>query len=188
MIKIISDPEALRLLSAARDQNTRDYSMIALALFTGLRCSEITGLFIEDVRPFNDVSTVLTVPARIAKNNKKREIPISDETRSMLETMIDYKVSNSEPIGPDSFLFVSKHTHRRLSSRDFQRTVRNLSVLSIRRPITPHTLRHTFATRLLKHADLRVIQTLLGHANIQTTQIYTHPNMSDARQAIIKIV
>lgn len=187
MIKIINENESALLLSAAMEQNTRDYSMIFLTLYTGLRCSEITGLFIEDVRPFKDVSTVLTVPSRIAKNHKHREIPISEETRAMLKSLINYKIDNSEPIDPDSYLFVSRHTRRPLSSRDFQRIIRALSINSIGRPITPHTLRHTFATRLLKHADIRTIQNLLGHSNVQTTQIYTHPNMSDARIAIESI-
>jgi len=188
MIKTINESEILKLLNAAQSQSTRDYIMISLTLFTGLRCSEVIGLYIEDVAPFGDVSTVLTVPARISKNSKSREIPMNENTRQLLKLMLEYKRAHSEDTYLDSFLFISKYTHNHLSSRDFQRIVKTLSIQSIGRPITPHTLRHTFATRLLNHTNLRVIQELLGHSSIQTTQIYTHPNMSDARKAIVKIV
>ncbi len=85
------------------------------------------------------------------------------------------------------FLFFSKYTHRQLSSRDFQRIVKQLSIRSIGRPITPHILRHTFATRLLKHTNLRVTQVLLEHSNLQTTQLYTHVNIDDALDSINKV-
>ncbi|MBA7522319.1 Tyrosine recombinase XerD [subsurface metagenome] len=184
MIKIISDSEISNLLDFAFERSLRDYTMIALTLVTGLRCSEAIGLFVEDVAPFGDISTILTIPGRIAKNQKKREIPMNEATRSFLHNFIKWKILSNEPTAPNSFLFVSKHTHRQLSSRDFQRIVKTFSIRTIGRPITPHTLRHTFATRLLKHTNLRVIQELLGHSSIQTTQIYTHVSTEDSRLAV----
>ena len=186
MIKIINDEEISKLLSAAKDQDIRDFTMIFLTLSTGLRCSELIGLYIEDVALFKEVSTLLIVPSRIGKGGKKREIPMSDDTRNILTLFLHHKIKIFEPSNQDSFLFVSRHTHRQLSSRDFQRIIHDLSILSIGKNITPHTLRHTFATRLLKHTNIRVIQQLLGHVNLQTTQLYTHPNMSDAQEAIEK--
>lgn len=186
MIKVINDSEISTLLSAAKKQNLRDYTMILLALSTGLRVSELVGLFLEDVSPFGVVSTVLFVPSRIAKNGKKRSIPITSEIRSILSTYISSAVYNEFPISPVSCIFLSKSTLRPLSPRDFQRIVKNLSLNSIGRSITPHTLRHTFATRLLKHTNIRVVQELLGHASIQTTQIYTHVSSTDAQLAIEK--
>lgn len=188
MIKTINDAEISSLLSAAKKHSLRDYTMISLALSSGLRCSEIVGLFIEDFSPFGDVSTILTVPTRIAKNGKKREIPINQQTREFLFDFISFKEGHSEPTFPDSYLFISKFTGNPLSSRDFQRIVKELSILSIGHSISPHTLRHTFATRLLKHTNLRVIQELLGHSSIQTTQIYTHVNSSDSQLAIDKLL
>ncbi len=158
--------------------------MIFLSLSTGLRVSELVGLYIEDFSPFGQVSTILTVPSRIAKNGKKRIIPINSETRDILFKFLSVKEKRSESTFPDSFLFVSRFTSNQLSPRDIQRIVRNISISSIGRSITPHTLRHTFATRLLKHTNLRVIQELLGHSRIQTTQIYTHVSIEDSRLAI----
>lgn len=184
MVKTINESEINKLLSAAFKHSIRDFTMISLALAAGLRCSEVVGLCFEDVAPYGDVSSVLTVPQRIGKNGKKREIPINIETRDILSKFFDIIRRRHGPLNSDDFLFVSTYTHKPLSNRDFQRIVKELSISSIDRSITPHVLRHTFATRLLKHTNLRVIQELLGHSSIQTTQIYTHVNTEDSRLAI----
>ena len=186
MIKIINDSEINSLLSYSKKRNFRDYTMISLSISTGLRVSELVGLYLEDVQPYGEVSTLLTVPSRIAKNGKKREIPITDSTRTLLSEYISKVLHNKFSHGPIRFLFNSKFSLKPLSTRDFQRIVKSLSLASIGRAITPHTLRHTFATRLLKHTNTRVVQELLGHASIQTTQIYTHISSSDAQMAIEK--
>ena len=184
MVNIIIEDEIKKLLSAAKDSDIRDFTIIYLALSTGLRVSELVGLFNEDIFPYDEVTSILVVPSRIAKNGRTRKIPINHETRLVLSTFISYKVTRKEPMSLDSYFFVSHHTHNPLSSRDFQRIVKELSISSIGRSITPHTLRHTFATRLLKHTNLRVVQEALGHARIQTTQIYTHPGIDDISSAI----
>lgn len=186
MLKIINETEIQYLLAAARDQSNRDYTMIFLCLSSGLRCSELVGLRIEDIAPYGDVSSILTVPVRIAKRSKKREIPITDETKSILKLFLLFKNDCGELTDSFSPLFISRYTARPLSSRDFQRIVKELSITSIGRSISPHTLRHTFATRLLKHTNLRVVQELLGHSSIQTTQIYTHVSITDSQLAIDK--
>lgn len=184
MVKTINESEIQKLLSAAKHQNIRDYTMIYLALSTGLRCSEVTGLYIEDVAPYGEISPILTVPQRIGKNSKKRDIPINQETRSIISNWLKSKNNRQEFSNSDSFLFVSRHTRNPLSTRDFQRIVKKLSIQSINRSINPHILRHTFATRLLKKTNLRIIQELLGHARLQTTQIYTHVSTEDTIEAI----
>ena len=184
MIKTINEIEIKKLLTASSQRDIRDFTMIYLALSTGLRCSELVGLFIEDFAPFGDVSRILTVPSRIGKNGKKREIPINHETRSVLARFLKSKQLRNHNITPDSYLFVSHYTLKPLSSRDFQRIVHDISISSLGRSISPHILRHTFATRLLKHTNLRVVQEVLGHVNIQTTQIYTHVDINDVSLAI----
>lgn len=187
MYNTISDEEIKLLLSAAKRQSSRNFTMIFLALSTGLRVSELVGLFIEDVRPFEEVSKILTVPSRIGKGGKSRDIPLNDDTRSIITDFIRIKGMSHQFTNSDSFLFVSKSTKKPLSTRDFQRIVKNLSVHSINRSISPHTLRHTFATRLLKHTNLRVIQETLGHAWLNTTMLYTHPDKNDCIVAIDKL-
>ncbi|MBA7643034.1 Tyrosine recombinase XerD [subsurface metagenome] len=187
MRKIINDEEIKKLLYYASNHNLRDYTMIFLALSAGLRVAEIVGLFIEDVAPFVEVSTILSVPSRVGKNGKKRDIPINEETRKIIATFIQFKKDFNQPVNPDSYLFCSSRSHYSLSPRDFQRIIKQFSIAAINRSITPHTLRHTFATRLLKHTNLRVVQELLGHARVQTTQIYTHVSMEDVQPVIEKL-
>ncbi len=187
MINILSPEETSVLLLAAKKDNIRDYTMIHLALATGLRVSELVGLFIEDVAPFNVVSSILTVPPRIAKNSKKRDIPVTQETRDIICSYIESNFLSRNTRELNCPLFYSRNTHLALSTRDFQRIVKTLSIRFLRRSITPHSLRHTFATRLLKHANIRVVQELLGHSSIQTTQIYTHVTMNDAHAAVDEV-
>ena len=184
MVKIILEGEITKLLADAKDRDIRDFTMIYLALQTGLRVSELVGLYIEDIAPFGEISRLLIVPSRIGKNSKKRDIPMNSETRTLLAHFLRIKETRKQPIHLDSYLFVSHHTHNPLSSRDFQRIVKDISSSSLGRSITPHTLRHTFATRLLRHTNLRVVQETLGHARVQTTQIYTHPGIDDLTSAI----
>lgn len=184
MIKIIYEGEIPKLLLAAKDQGLRDFTMIYLALSTGLRCSELVGLYVEDIAPFGVISRILVVPPRLGKNSKKRDIPLNQETIDLLTHFLTIKKDLDEFTIGSSPLFVSRYTGNPLSSRDFQRIVKDLSIKSIGRSITPHTLRHTFATRLLRHTNLRVVQEALGHSSVQSTQIYTHPGISDISDAI----
>ncbi len=184
MLKILNEKEISSLLRVAAGNSKRDYTMILLTLATGLRCSELIGLYIEDIAPYGSVSTILTVPERIAKRKVKREIPLNHETREVLISWLSTRKAIDHPVGPDSFLFTSHNKGNSLNSRDFQRIVKRLSTAVLGRSISPHTLRHTFATRVLKQSNTRVVQELLGHANIQTTEIYTHINSDDTRAAL----
>jgi len=184
MVKTISTEEISALLSLALKNGIRDYTLVFLAISSGLRVSELVGLFVEDILPYGVISPILTVPSRIAKRKKERQIPLSSETQSVLTDYIHYFHVAGHIFKPDSHLFFTKFTFNPLSPRDFQRIIKELSVASIGRAISPHTLRHTFATRLLRHSNLRVVQELLGHSDIHNTQIYTHVNISDAQLAI----
>ncbi|MBA7607711.1 Tyrosine recombinase XerC [subsurface metagenome] len=187
MYQILNESEIKNLLRAAAGNCTRDYTMIFLALSTGLRCSELIGLYIEDVAPYGEVSTIITVPERIAKRKVKREIPLTHEIRTVLIAWLKVKRYFGKTQSPDTYLFTSHNTNNPLSTRDFQRIVKRISTAVLGRSITPHTFRHTFATRVLKQSNTRVVQELLGHARIQTTEIYTHINSEDTRSAIDKV-
>ncbi len=174
-------------LAGARESTPRNYAMISLALGTGLRNSELISLKVENIRPYGACTSILEVPNYIAKFDRGRSIPIRFELRIDLDDFFLWKVAHDEPCCLNDFYFVSAVTHNKLSSRDFQRIVSSISRHSINRSITPHTLRHTFATRLLRCSNLRIVQDVLGHKNIQTTQIYTHPSRDDVSEAVNKM-
>ncbi|AKU90587.1 site-specific tyrosine recombinase XerD [Vulgatibacter incomptus] len=160
---LLSAPEPTRVLGA------RDKAMIELLYATGLRVSELCGLRLNDLN--------LSAGYLIAKGkgSKERIVPVGQIARISVEHWLDGR--RAELLGGrDSlFLFVSR-SGKRLSRQVFWRKLRYYALIAgIDRPISPHKLRHSFATHLLEGgADLRAVQQMLGHADVSTTQIYTH--------------
>ena len=141
----------------------RDYALISLIYGCGLRISEALSIKLLDVN-----GEYISV---IGKGNKERSIPLLEEVKLALEKYLKlcpYKFS------PTSNIFVGARGQK-LNPGVFQRQIRKIrNNLGLSESVTPHTLRHTFATHLLSGgADLRSIQELLGHKNLSTTQIYT---------------
>ncbi len=162
----------------------RDYIMIQLALSTGLRNSEIIGLTNDCLFWDNNVFDSLDVPSNLTKYSNSRVIPLNTNIRNLLISFHTWKLNNGESLRGSSYVFVSKFTDKQLNQRDFQRILSKISLKAIGRSIHPHVLRHTFATKLLSKSNLRIVQLALGHKNIQTTQIYTHPSKSEIVDAI----
>ena len=186
-IQTLSEEECTKILEAAELHNLRDKLMIETALYTGLRNAEIINLNVEHVAPFGEITSQLEVTAYIAKNGKPRIIPLHQQLREDLIRYLDWKERRGECITPVAPLFVSANTQKRLSPRDFQRITRSIAIETIHRKVHPHILRHTFATRIMRQANIRIVQDLLGHASIQTTQRYTHPSTDDRRDAVNRL-
>jgi len=151
----------------------------------GLRIGELLKLQYHDLYLSGIPATTLHIRPKIAKNKQGRDIPVSPV---LTESLLDYYYEffahrNPTPI---DYIFKSRYTPRPITARQVQRVIAQASIKSIRRHISPHTLRHTFATRILKRSNLRVTQVLLGHKNLNTTQIYTHPDEDDLRRAVDK--
>jgi len=185
--EILLDSEIDLLLEEADKHSFRDYTLISFALNTGLRNSEVLGLDVEDVYPFGSVISTLRLPARIAKGKKPRNIPLNKTIRKILEAYIFSFLGYKKT--PDSItpLFRSKRSGKRLGSRDFQQILEKHAINSIHQPCNPHMLRHTFATKLIAQANIKIVQEILGHSNIQNTQIYLHPSSSDKIEAVNKL-
>ncbi|MBI5725767.1 MAG: tyrosine recombinase [Planctomycetes bacterium] len=173
----VLDDKAVRLLldspDAGQDVNAdRDRAIIALLYASGVRAAEIAGLRAGDVN-FN-----LGIIRVIGKGSKERIVPVAGQA---MQAVRDY-LAVGGPTGPGrdrQNLFLSK-SGRPLSREDIFRIVRKYVLRAgLRGNPTPHTLRHCFATHLLAGgADLRSVQEMLGHADISTTQIYTHVDAS----------
>lgn len=145
--------------------------MINLMFSTGLRISEVICLTKNSINRDKKIVTVM------GKGNKERIVPIANET---IETVFNYvdRISGNYTEKSNSWLFPS-HTSKsgHITRQTFFRTLKQLAVVAELNPniISPHTLRHSFATNLINHdADIRSVQKMLGHENIVTTEIYTH--------------
>jgi len=178
------DMEIDSILAQAKDTYFRDYVMVSLALGTGLRNSEIVGLTFECIYYAGDISNNVDIPASFSKNKISRSIPLHSDLRELLKDFMVHKHNCGESLDARAYIFVSKYSGNQLNQRDFQRILSKISLKAIGRSIHPHTLRHTFATKLLSKSNIRIVQKVLGHASIQSTQIYTHPSTSEIAAAI----
>jgi len=169
---VLPDDAARKLLSepnAGQDaHHVRDRAILMLLYATGMRAGELVGMKVDDLN-FN-----LGVARVLGKGAKERVIPVAEEALKA----VDEYIHTYRPLlqnGPSSALFLSR-TGRPMAREDVFRLVRKyVRRTSLRGRISPHTLRHSFATQLLSNgADLRSVQEMLGHADVATTQIYTH--------------
>lgn len=184
MISFLLPREEASILQQARESGPRNFFIIYLALNTGIRNTELISLDCKDVFFYGTILKLMELSKASTKNHKPRIIPIHQNLQNEIQIFLDWKKSHSEDLSSDAPLFVSLKTRNRLSSRDFQHIVRAISIKAIQRPIHPHTLRHTFATKILRKTNIRVVQELLGHSSVVSTQIYTHVTSEDLIDAI----
>lgn len=174
--KSLSRDEIDRLLAAAAARDAaaglRLVALVELAYASGLRVSELLGLKVEAVR--RDPAYLIVR----GKGGKERLAPLNPAARAALKAWLTARDARRKPEAPDSpWLFPSSGRSGHLTPRRFAQLLDEAAVAAGLDParVSPHVLRHAFATHLLEGgADLRVVQTLLGHADIATTQIYTH--------------
>ena len=176
--KTLSESEVAALIDAARtkgrspEDRIRDTCLMEVLYATGLRVSELVGLPVAAVR--GDPAMVLVR----GKGDKERLVPLSTPARGAIRAWLAVRDAGETGLKAKSrFLFPSRSAEGHLTRLRFYALVKELALAAGLDParVTPHTLRHAFATHLLAHgADLRAIQTLLGHADLATTEIYTH--------------
>ena len=147
----------------------RNKAMLELLYATGVRITELINLELKDIDLQNDQIKVM------GKGSKERIIPINDIAKSALLEYINIHRKNILKTYESQTLFVSRNKTK-ITRQAFFKIMKKLCLeKGINKNISPHTIRHSFATHLLNNgADLRVIQELLGHENITTTEIYTH--------------
>ncbi|WVD65450.1 site-specific tyrosine recombinase XerD [Orbus sturtevantii] len=148
----------------------RDKAMLELLYATGLRVSELVSL------DLNDISLTQGVVRIIGKGNKERLVPLGEEAVYWLEYYLKYSRNDLLKTGVSDVLFLSR-LGKKMTRQTFWHRIKYYAILTgiDTDMLSPHVLRHAFATHLLNHgADLRVVQMLLGHSSLSTTQIYTH--------------
>ena len=189
----LSQDEVTRLLDAARDfgrtagDRLRNRALVELLYATGMRVSELVGLPVAAVR--GNPRMVLVK----GKGDKERMVPLSTPARQAIADWLTHRDAVEEAARikgkpPSRQLFPGPGADGHLTRQHFYLLIKDIAVQGGVDPstVTPHTLRHAFATHLLAGgADLRVIQTLLGHADIATTEIYTHVLDDQLRELVL---
>ena len=172
----INETETLLNLPDANDLlSIRNKAIMETLYSTGMRVSELVGMNVADVDFFNEVVKVK------GKGKKERLLPIGTHALNAIQTYMNKKRSDNQA------LFLNKRGGR-LTERSVARMMEKYTKKGGMNPnISPHTFRHSFATHLLdRGADLRSVQELLGHANLSTTQIYTHITTERLKQVYDK--
>jgi len=169
---VLSSEEVDRLLAACETttpHGLRDRAMLELMYASGLRVSELVGLRLGDVDQGVGVVRV------VGKGDKERLVPVGEAALASLKAYLAAGRPRLQRVQPSDALFLGRHGQGLTRQMFWQLIKRAARAAGIVKPVTPHTLRHSFATHLLERgADLRSVQLMLGHADIGTTQIYTH--------------
>jgi len=186
----LSETDVLKMLDAARVigktplDNLRNTCLMEILYATGLRATELVSLPVAATR--GDPRMILVR----GKGGRERMVPLSPPAREALtEWLAARDAGEKGKPNKSTFLFPSRGKKGHLTREAFFLFVKDLAAFSGLDPksVSPHTLRHAFATHLLAHgADLRSIQTLLGHADVSTTEIYTHVLEERLKELVLK--
>lgn len=172
-LDLIGEDELMRLLASPKTnelKDLRDKAILELLFSTGLRVSELCSLSRDSVDLKRDEFSVR------GKGSKVRVVFLSDEAKASVKKYLDARKDMSDALFVNLGGFRKNGEPTKLTSRSVERIVKQHAIKAgITKKVTPHVVRHAFATDLLQNgADIRSVQNMLGHANIATTQIYTH--------------
>ncbi|MFA5335802.1 MAG: site-specific tyrosine recombinase XerD [Candidatus Omnitrophota bacterium] len=158
-------------------QGIRDKAMLELMYATGMRVSELVSL------KLNDLHTEMGFVKCLGKGQKERIIPVGSKAKEAIQKYLEKARPKFLKNAGSDALFLTR-LGKPMSRQTFWMVIKHyVRDARIKKRVTPHTLRHSFATHLLQNgADLRIVQELLGHVNISTTQIYTHINKERLKQ------
>lgn len=191
-ISVITDEQSFKIFKTLKNDIStktkhqkyiRNATMILLMLDAGLRVGEVVKLTRGCLIFANHFCDSVTVPASIAKNKIERTIPFTMNLKNQIQEM-SYHVWQPQDVRSEQCAFFVKNPDKPLTTRQVERILEKASSHGCGVAINPHMLRHTFATRLMQKVSIRLVQELLGHKSIASTQIYTHPNSDDLKNAI----
>jgi len=183
-VQVLSAAEVQVLLSYLEKRPVRDRLIVRLMLQCGLRVGEVSALNVENVWRGGYVHPAVNLPQGTTKGHIARYVDMPEPVRDLVKEHVAALLLQHPQLLQWDPLFTGDKVPVRLLPGGIGRIVGGISRASIDRFIHPHILRHTYATILMKYTNMRVVQTLLGHASISTTQIYTHVSSEDCKNAV----
>ncbi len=169
--------------AVAKRRGIRDYTIALLMLDAGLRIGEVAKLNQNDLWFCSAPVKTVVIQADHSKNNVARSIPVSDRLYAAIVLLKTHVWPYTTSLDHD-FAFVASLRSKPITVRQIRNCITQAAKKALGFPVNPHMLRHTFATRLMQQTSIRIVQQLLGHLSLSSTQIYTHPNADDLEQAI----
>ncbi|MCW4049270.1 MAG: tyrosine-type recombinase/integrase [Candidatus Bathyarchaeota archaeon] len=161
----------------------RNYLIAVLMLDAGLRVGEVVQLQLSHLWFETNPVKSLYLTSDMTKNHKGRSVPIGGRLFLAIDnffTHMPFKLDH----GPTYRVFNAPQSNSCLTTRQVENIINAAGYKALGRPVNPHMLRHTFASKLMRVTNIRTVQQLLGHNCISSTQIYTHPNADDMKKAI----
>ncbi len=163
----------------------RNHCMALLMLEAGLRVGEVVSLRFSDLFFNKSPVTSIRIKPHMTKNKVEHNIPVSPR---LAESLSAFATSENayEWMNPGQDWFAFKTEKGKITTRQIERIIRASGWKALGRPIHPHILRHTFASRLIRITNTSMVQLLLGHKYLSSTQVYIHHNEEDKRDAIVR--
>lgn len=166
-----------------RARSCRNFLAAALMLDAGLRIGEVLQLKIADLIIAATPAKSLLIRAEITKTKCERIVPLTDRIRSAVTACCYYYWIDPQQV-PYALAFTRGRKCKAITPQHLERIIKYAGEQALHIDINPHMLRHTFATRLMRTTNSRVVQQLLGHKRMSSTQIYCHPDQKDLDDAI----
>lgn len=186
MIKVLSHADFNTLEHLLHTFTLKEFAIMSLLMYCGLRTGELILLRLKDLQLDDPKNIELHVRAQTTKTGVGRFVPIPSVAHTPLHQYIYSDRSFITPITAQDYLFPGSAGRDYISVHGVEQLVNRICRKVLHKHITPHTLRHTYATKLLKFSNIREVQMLLGHKKLSSTEIYTHPNMHDLSKSVKK--
>lgn len=178
--KSLPEEDVRAALRAAERRSPRDLAIVALAIGTGLRVSELAALDLDDVWITERRGAV---QVRLGKGDQPRTVPMNTQTREAVKQWLAVRNTRTGAHGP---LFLARHGQR-LAVRTIRHVIDQVGIAA-KLDLSPHVLRHTFGRTLVdRGVDVVTVADLMGHASVDTTRVYTRPTQEDAAEAVEKL-
>ncbi len=182
---VLTETEVLRLLDSvdlSEPMGQRNRAIMETLYACGLRVSELVNLRMSDLHLKQDILRVT------GKGNKQRLVPIGRDAKKQVQLYIRHSRVHLHPEKEaENIVFLNRRGKKLSRQMIFLLVKKQAQKAGLQKQVSPHTFRHSFATHLIRNgADLRAVQEMLGHVSISTTEIYTHLNDTDLKNAILK--
>jgi len=184
MIHTLNDQQYATMMTRIVEATPRDRCILLLLLHAGMRNGEVCNLRFQDFSYRGEVFHTINIPNGHSKTNTMRYISLTPVLISALTAYLQEQTGANNPQDPSRGAFITLNQGIPIQQKDVQRITDHYTRLWLNEAFTPHSLRHTFATRLMRCSNIRVVQQLLGHRSLASTQVYTHPNSDDRSAAV----